>query len=77
MDAPMPRRARQPTQLDRIRVPLYVGFGGLVVIVLEQIYDKVAGGGLLALGPLRVTYIAGGLIAFGVLGVMKRLIADG
>ena len=78
MDAPMPRRARQATQLDRIRVPMYIGFAGLVIVVLEQLYDKVAGGGLLALGPLRITYVAGALIAFGVLGVMKRLIfADG
>ena len=60
--------------MDRIRTPLWIGFGGLVLMLGEQVYGLVAGGALLALGPIRVTYVAGVLIAVGVLGVMKRLV---
>ena len=78
MDAPIPKgtykRARGSSQMDKIRTPLWIGFGGLVLMVGEQIYALAAGGALLAVGPVRVTYVAGALIAAGVLGVMKRLV---
>jgi hypothetical protein len=73
MTAPIARRPAPVSPLERIKVPLLVGFGGIVVALLEQIYTSVTGE-LVTIGPLRATYIAGMLITVGVLMVMKRLI---
>jgi len=42
-------------------------------VLVEQIHVSVTGS-LLSLGPVRLTWIAGCLITFGVVMVMKRLI---
>ncbi len=71
--APLPRSPPPPTAFARLKVPLGVGGAGLLLIVVEQVFDHVYHS-LLELGGVRLTWVAGLLLAASVVWTMKVLI---
>ncbi len=59
----------------KLKIPFILGGSGLLLMLLEQIYVAMVGG-LLAVGPIRLTYVAGLLVAAAVVMVVARLVTD-